>query len=612
MRGVPCALCLAGLAGWLLSGPVAVVKAADGGEAAARQEWMLGYLEVEQAGTALQAEQFALARQLYTEALRHFGEVGRRFPDWNPELVRYRTAHCTEQLRRLDETAATAVDRMGRAELVAEVRRLRDLGQGADAQVQALTTKVGQLESALDSALLGRQKADAEAVRLAADLARGQAAVADLTARLEAVTRELRAREADLERLQADAGDAAGLKTRLTELARQAESAVQAQQEATAARTRIAELETGQRQAASRQAELAAEADRFRRENEAVRAERDREVRARREATDRTEQAEGALGAAAKELEDARRQLAEAGRESAAAAGRQAAAETQAAKAEESLAGAARDSAALRAEAAALRDELKALQAEDVARLRERHAAALGRIEELAAAAERDSAALKAAREAVQRLTAEHEAVQRAAREAAEAERQRRTEIGQAEAAAAQALATGEPATAEASLRRLLEVRPGDARAAARLGILLADRGDLVAALPLLEEARRALPDDPDTLLPLGAARLRQGQALPALAALLQATLVAPDRADVRHLAGVALAEAGCREAAEREFARAFELDGRRADTAYCLAALLASGAPPRRREAREWYERALGLGAARDAGLDQFFAQDR
>jgi len=612
MRGIFQALAVACVAAGLFPGLGTFLAAADSGDAAARQQWMLGYLKVEQADQALRSEQYALARQLYQEALGEFGEVGRRFPEWNPELVRYRTAHCTEQLRRLEEAVATSLDRMGRTDLVAEVRRLRDLRQGEEARAQAQVAAVEQLQKSLDAALLERQKADAEVTRLRSELEQAQAKGTDLTARLEAMTRDLQAREADLNRLQAAAGDAVARRDRLAELSRQAETATRAGQEAQVARDRAADLEARLRQAEAGEAALKTDLDRARREGDAVRAERENEMRAGRDLGGRVAKAESARREAEQELLKTRQELQDARDASAGATARQAAAEAQVAKGAESLAATERDRDALKAQTTALRDELRGLQAADVARLREAHAEALRRLETLTATAARDGAALKGAQETVQRLTAEREAQARAAQESGEAERRRRSEGVRVDAEVAKAQAAGDSAAAEAALRRLLELSPQDPSVGARLGALLADRGEVAAALPYLEGARRNLPDNPDVLLRLGAAQLRQGQPLAASAVLLQATQVAPERADICHLSGVALAEAGARDLAERQFLRAFELDGRRADTAYCLAALLASATPPRRQDARAWYDRALGLGAARDAGLDRFFAEDR
>jgi chromosome segregation ATPase len=612
MRSLPAAVVMLWLAGGLCHCPGSAWAAGNGGDAAARQQWMLGYLKVEQADTALRAEQFALARQLYTEALGVFTEVGHRFPDWNPELVRYRTAHCREQLRTLDEAAASALERMGRTDLVAEVRRLRAVRQDTDAQAEALTARTEQLTKALGIALTERQQSAAEVTRLSAELDQARAREADLTARLEALGRDLAARETDLERLRAAAGDVTSLKHSLAELGRRAESAEQARREAEAARTQVAEMQAVQRQTAAREADLKADVDRLRREGEALRADRDREARARRDASEQTTQAGRATQTATEEIQALRRQLSEARRDRDGAAARLAESEARAATSEADLAATVRDRDALKAEVADQGDRLRALQAEDVARLREGLAAAARQLDDMQAVAARDQAALTAARETVQRLTAEQENEQRARRQAAEAEHRQQAEVVRAETAAAKDLAAGDMTAAEGSLRRLLELRPQDAAAAARLGILLADRGELEAALPLLETARRGLPDDTDVLLRLGASQLRRGQALPAVAALLQATVVAPQRADVRHLAAVALVEAGWRDAGEQQFMRAFELDDRRSDTAYCLAALLAAGTPPRRQEARLWYERALRLGAARDAGLDRFLSQDK
>lgn len=64
--------------------------------------------------------------------------------------------------------------------------------------------------------------------------------------------------------------------------------------------------------------------------------------------------------------------------------------------------------------------------------------------------------------------------------------------------------------------------------------------------------------------------------------------------------------------AAELEFPRAPELDGKRADAVCCLAAWLTAAQPRRRQEARTCDDDALALGTARDAGPDECCADSR
>lgn len=583
---------------WLGAVAVRGVDDLSGSEAtAAREQWLLGYLKVEQAATAVRDQRLALARQLYTEALALFEGVQRRHPGWNPELVSYRTTHCSEQIGRIDEAVAASIDTMSRPELMAEVRRLRDQRQGADAQAQRLAARAEALQGELDAALAhGR-----EAARLRAELAEATARVSTLQARAEVVAADLKAREADLTRLQAAAGDAAALRSTLADLGRQAESARQWQEKASVA-------ESGQREATARAVDLSVALDRARRETDAVRSERDNLARAAAESKERADAAEQNRRAALAELTAVRAHLDEArqGREEVNA--RRDDAEARARGAAERAAAAAHEVDDLKVTVANLKAEVQALQPAAVAPLREAHAAALLQVHDLRTATDQMRAERDAARAAEQRLTAEREASLRAARDAAQTADRARAEQKQLEAQAAQTLAAGDRPAAEASLRRLLERNPEDAAIAARLGALLADRGDAAAAEPLLQTARRGQPDDPDIALRLGLVLLRQRKPMAAAAALLPAAEAAPDRADVHHFLGVALVESGWRDGAEKSFRRALELDPRRADTAFCLAALLASAGTSRRAEARACYEQALALGAARDASLDRYF----
>ena len=100
-------------------------------------------------------------------------------------------------------------------------------------------------------------------------------------------------------------------------------------------------------------------------------------------------------------------------------------------------------------------------------------------------------------------------------------------------------------------LRRALELDPGDVRAQAVLGDLLEEQGDLVAALSMLEAARRA---DPSTVPIETLTRLRESVATLKLPAQYRAIPEAErvTRADIAALVGVRL-EALIARAAQRQ-----------------------------------------------------------
>lgn len=598
MRRQRSAVLTALFAAWLGAGPQPGLGAeSDGAATAARQEWMLGFLKLEPAAAAVREQRPALARELYGEALQRFTDVARRFPAWNPDLVSYRVTHCQEQLRLLDEAVAAALDTMDRADLIAEVRRGRDRRQGVEAQAQSLAAQVERLQTELDEALRSARARADEAAQASAELAQIKERENALQKRAEGLAADLKAREADLARLQAAAGDTAALRTSLADLGRQAESARQWQQQASVAETKL-------KDSLARAADLADQLDRAQRQAEAVRSEREYLSRVAAESKDRAAGLERTQREALAEAATGRTRLEAARQATATLTERYQEADGRAAAATRELED-------LKVAVANLKTEVQALQPGAVAALREAHTEALRQVAEQRANGERWRTELSAARDAEQRLTAERESALRTTQEAAQAANRLRLEQKQLEEAAGAALARGDAAAAEPLLRQLLEANPREAAVAARLGKLLADRGDAAAAEPLLQAAWRGQPDDVEIALRLGLVLLRQAKAMSALAVLFPASAAAPARADIQHFLGVAMAETGWREGAEKAFARAFELDARRADTAFCMAALLATSGTARRTEAQTWYERALALGAARDAGLDRYFATD-
>jgi len=131
-------------------------------------------------------------------------------------------------------------------------------------------------------------------------------------------------------------------------------------------------------------------------------------------------------------------------------------------------------------------------------------------------------------------------------------------------------LAAGDSAGAEARLREVVRVDPGNVGARNDLAWLLAEKGaDLDAALALAESAKRLDPSA-DVMDTLGWVHLKRGETQDAVQDFEQALAKRPDSPSIRYRLGMALTKAG-------DKARAREM----------LQAALATGAFPEAEAAR-------------------------
>lgn len=113
---------------------------------------------------------------------------------------------------------------------------------------------------------------------------------------------------------------------------------------------------------------------------------------------------------------------------------------------------------------------------------------------------------------------------------------------------------------AETELKEVLRRNPNDARAAWTLGDLYLTRGtddSIKLALPLLELAVRAYPDEFDTRFSLGQVLLKTGDTTRAILELRRATEIRDTIADGHFQLGRALQQAGKRDEAKQSFDRA-------------------------------------------------------
>jgi superkiller protein 3 len=135
----------------------------------------------------------------------------------------------------------------------------------------------------------------------------------------------------------------------------------------------------------------------------------------------------------------------------------------------------------------------------------------------------------------------------------------------------------GQPARARSALERALEMQPEFAEASNDLGALLAQQGDLPAAIERFRAALAAAPDYPDALNNLGYALLLSGDASRARELYEKALALQPDFPEVLNNLGMILGKGGDHTGAESYFRRA--LQGRPAygEAANNLALVLAS-----------------------------------
>lgn len=146
----------------------------------------------------------------------------------------------------------------------------------------------------------------------------------------------------------------------------------------------------------------------------------------------------------------------------------------------------------------------------------------------------------------------------------------------------------------ESMARHALSVTQRNVPAHVQLGIALAERGELDAAIAELETARTLEPENPDVCINLGALRLRKGEIAAALPLLEQGVDLVPTRAYAWSHLGAAHLMAGGHTAALECLDQALELDPLLAGAHANRAALLE--AQNQLEPARDGYQLALRL----------------
>jgi Flp pilus assembly protein TadD len=617
----------------------------------ARQAWMSGYLKIQTAAKAANEKQLMFALELYEEALATFQEVQVRYPTWQPDVVNYRINFCTEQVRALREAVEVDAEKMSRPDLIRTVKRLRkgrDSFEGikkklqedlktAQQEIETLKGKTADLASAQAEADKLKAAAQAEVEKLkqanealVAEKGALESQIADLNKQVAEAkadaAKQVAAAKAAMEKAAADdvaklneklskaESEAAEAKALKKELSAKTKEADKAQSEAADAKKEIAKLEGALKAARDEAAALKTQVKALANAQQSADTSSAALLKSQAECKALASKLDAATKAAA-ELRDAN---AEKATQLAKLQAANKELDTQLATATGLAATRATTLAKVNATLGERDEKIKKLEkmveqtdAYDIDKLATQARTATADLQKSQAKLSELQKALLARTEAEKRLIAERNKRIEAEREAAKAKRAREEQLHKYLTDAAAAREKGKSDDALWNLRKVLEMDPDNLQAISHIGFIQAGLGRNAEAEAMLTKAYKLDPTNEDVLYRLGYVQFNQDKMAAAMSTLMQGAQVAPKRGDFRRLAGIACRSLGWPVASEMQLKKAFELDPKDADSAFNLAVLLATLDEPRTDEAREWYKKALALGAKPDAGLDKFFKEN-
>jgi len=158
---------------------------------------------------------------------------------------------------------------------------------------------------------------------------------------------------------------------------------------------------------------------------------------------------------------------------------------------------------------------------------------------------------------------------------------------------------------AETLLRRVLEANPGNHFILANLGAVLIELGKIEEAETMLREALKIAPDNSFALTSLGVALIKRSQLDSAAATLSMAISLDPLNYAAHNYLGFILCSKGDYTSAQQELERSIKLQPRYPDAYLNLAVLFATSKPPMKELARQYYAKAIQLGAPHNATVE-------
>ena len=169
----------------------------------------------------------------------------------------------------------------------------------------------------------------------------------------------------------------------------------------------------------------------------------------------------------------------------------------------------------------------------------------------------------------------------------------------------------GDFAGAEKAYQEMVDTTPGNVYLLSNLGVTLFRQGKYKLSEAVFLEAAKLAPKDAFTRCTLGIVYYMQARYDDAAASLKKALEINPNDAAAHNYLGMTLSQQGLEAEGRKELETAVKLDPAYGDAIFNLAVALATWNPPKKAEARKYYQRALELGVEHDAALDQIFKDE-
>ncbi|MCC7519396.1 MAG: tetratricopeptide repeat protein [Verrucomicrobiae bacterium] len=170
--------------------------------------------------------------------------------------------------------------------------------------------------------------------------------------------------------------------------------------------------------------------------------------------------------------------------------------------------------------------------------------------------------------------------------------------------------AKGDLEGAATKYEAILKTEPNNVFALSNLGVIRFRQDHIEEAEKALQGALAADPQDAFSLSVLGIVHYRQGRYDDAISVLTRAISINPNNHETHNYLGITYSQKGYQEAAEKELLKAIELKTDYADAHFNLAVVYASQTPPSLELARKHYRRAVELGMQKDPELEKLLAR--
>ena len=156
----------------------------------------------------------------------------------------------------------------------------------------------------------------------------------------------------------------------------------------------------------------------------------------------------------------------------------------------------------------------------------------------------------------------------------------------------------------------ILQTEPKNIFALSNLGVIRFRQDKIDEAAKHLSAALAIDRDDAFSLSVLGIVQYRQGKFDDAVGSLTRAIALAPTNYETHNYLGITYSQKGYQEAAEKELLKALELKPDYGDAHFNLAVVYASQNPPSNELARKHYKTALEMGVPKDPELEKLLVK--